>query len=137
MLFITLSIFLHFLFPLREILQYPWNLSGVIAILLGTWLNLVADQAFKKANTTVKPFEESNRLITTGTFRVSRNPMYLGMVLILTGVALLLGSITPFVIAFAFAVLMQILFIRTEEKMLEEKFGEEWLAYKGKVRRWL
>ena len=135
--FIILSIVIHFLFPLTEILRFPWNLSGVIAVLSGTWLNLVADRAFKNAQTTVKPFEESNRLITTGAFRISRNPMYLGMVSILIGVALLLGSTTPFFIAFTFAVLTDILFIRTEEQMLKEKFGEEWLVYKSKVRRWL
>ena len=128
---------LYFLFPMSGIIRFPWNLLGIVPLAIGIILNLVADGVFKKTGTTVKPFEESTTLITTGVFRISRHPMYAGMVLILIGIAVLMGSPTPFVVIPVFVVLMEVIFIRIEETMLEEKFGEDWLAYKGKVRRWI
>ncbi len=137
MISIAMCIIAHFVFPVSTILRYPWNLTGIVPMILGSWLNLFADQAFKKAQTTVKPFEESTHLIKDGAFQFSRNPMYLGMVLILVGTALLLGTVSPFIVAFIFAILMDYRFIRIEEQMLEAKFGEVWLSYKCRVRRWL
>ena len=128
---------LHFVFPESKVIYFRWNLLGVVPLVIGIILNLVADGVFKKLGTTVKPFEESTALITTGVFRISRHPMYVGMVLILIGIAVLMGSLTPYAIIPVFAVLMEIVFIRVEERMLEEKFSEAWLVYKEKVRRWI
>lgn len=130
-------VLLHFLFPGAEIVSYPWRLIGSVPLLLGIFLNLIADKAFKKNHTTVKPFEESTSLITTGVFRLSRHPMYLGMVLILVGIAMLLGSLLPFLVIPVFAVLMDVIFIRTEERMLAHKFGDAWRQYQENVRWWL
>lgn len=137
MVFIVLSIISHFLIPIRDLISYPWNLSGVVLIVLGIWLNLSADHNFKEVKTTVRPFEESTFLITDGVFRISRNPMYLGMFLILLGGALFLGTLSPFLMALVFAVLMDIRFIRTEEKMLDNTFGAKWQSYKENTRRWI
>ncbi|OIO96268.1 MAG: hypothetical protein AUK03_04195 [Anaerolineae bacterium CG2_30_64_16] len=63
--------------------------------------------------------------------------MYLGFVLILLGLAIVLGSLTPFVIIPIFAVVMDRVFIVVEEWMLAEKFGREWVDYRTKVRRWV
>ena len=63
--------------------------------------------------------------------------MYLGMVLLLLGLALLLGTLTPFVIVVAFAVLLDLRFIRGEERMLAETFADDWQAYRRRVRRWV
>jgi len=128
---------LHFLLPLARIIPLPWVLLGLIPLVAGIMLNILADRAFHQAGTTVKPFQESTRLITDGVFRISRHPMYLGFVLILVGVAILLGSLTPWVIVPIFATLMEVVFIQVEERMLAEKFGSDWTAYKKKVRRWI
>jgi protein-S-isoprenylcysteine O-methyltransferase Ste14 len=128
---------LNFVFPVSRVIRFPWNLLGIVPLAIGIIVNLVADKAFKKTDTTVKPFEDSTTLITTGVFRISRHPMYVGMVLILIGIAVLMGSLTPYSVIFVFVVLMEIVFIRVEERMLEEKFGGAWSAYKGKVRRWI
>jgi protein-S-isoprenylcysteine O-methyltransferase Ste14 len=117
--------------------QLPWDLLGLLPLVLGAALNVVADQAFRAAKTTVKPFQESAALITDGVYRVSRHPMYLGFVLILLGLAILLGSLTPFLVVPVFAVLMDRVFIVVEERMLAEKFGQAWLDHKVKVRRWV
>ena len=128
---------LHFLLPAIKIVPGPWNIFGVVPLACGIALNLVADKAFREAVTTVKPFQESTALITTGVFRITRNPMYLGYVLILIGVALIVRSLTPYVVIPVFALLMDSVFIRSEEQMLEAKFGQDWHGYAKKVRRWV
>jgi protein-S-isoprenylcysteine O-methyltransferase Ste14 len=134
---IVIMVALHFIFPAAIIIRMPWNLLGVIPLAAGVILNLVADRDFKKHQTTVKPFEEATVLITTGVYRLSRNPMYLGFELILIGVALLLGSLTPLAVVILFPILMEALFIRVEEQMLTQQFGPSWLAYQKEVRRWI
>jgi protein-S-isoprenylcysteine O-methyltransferase Ste14 len=63
--------------------------------------------------------------------------MYLGMIMILTGVAFLLGALSPFIIIPMYAITMDRVFIVTEENMLDERFGSEWQQYKANVRRWI
>jgi len=134
---IILQILIHFAFPFLWLLIFPVNLIGAIFIAAGAALNIFADKAMKEANTTVKPFEESSHLLTEGAFKISRNPMYFGMFLILIGVALILGSIIPFILAFIFVRIINRRFIVIEEKMLLDKFGKEWQFYKNEVRRWI
>lgn len=76
-------------------------------------------------------------MVTTGVFRITRNPMYLGFVLILLGIGSFMGSLTSFAVIPVLAVLMDVVFIKVEERMLEEKFGERWLTYRSEVRRWV
>jgi protein-S-isoprenylcysteine O-methyltransferase Ste14 len=128
---------LHFVFPAKRIIPFPWDLLGLIPLALGIAINIVADKAFREAKTTVKPFQESAALITGGVYRISRHPMYLGFVLVLIGLAVLLGSLMPFFIIPIFAIVMDRVFIVVEERMLAEKFGRKWLDYKAKVRRWV
>jgi protein-S-isoprenylcysteine O-methyltransferase Ste14 len=63
--------------------------------------------------------------------------MYLGFVLILIGIAVLIRLLTPYVIILVFAILMDRMYIRTEERMLAEEFGTEWQDYRRSTRRWL
>ena len=134
---IVIMVLLHFLMPGIKVLALPWNLLGLIALSLGIGLNLVADSSLKKHETTVKPLEEPTALITTGAFRVSRHPMYLGFVLVLLGIAVFMGSLTPYAAVLAFAIFMDLVFIRLEEQELEHSFGEAWFEYRRKVRRWI
>jgi protein-S-isoprenylcysteine O-methyltransferase Ste14 len=128
---------LHFLMPLAWIIPPFWNLTGLILIALGLILNLNADKAFHQVQTTVKPFEESSSLVTNGVFRLSRNPMYLGFVLILFGIAVLLRTLSPYLVIFAFVVILDKIYVRFEERMLAEKFGISWRNYQSVTRRWL
>jgi protein-S-isoprenylcysteine O-methyltransferase Ste14 len=132
-----MMVLLHLLVPVRIFISYPWSLLGIVPLLAGVVFNLVADAAFKNARTTVKPFEKSSALITSGIFKLSRHPMYLGMVLILSGIAILLGSLSPTIIIVIFAILREYIFVRKEEQMLYEQFGSEWGAYRNKVRKWI
>ena len=134
---LLLSVALHFIFPLVKFIAYPWILAGLIFLAAGGLMNLFADMDFKKARTTVKPYEKPVELMTKGVFNFTRNPMYLGMSITLIGEAVLLGSLTPFIIPIVFFVLMDKMFIRSEEAMLLKTFGERYMSYKSKVRRWL
>ena len=127
----------HFLFPLAIIIPTAWRIAGLLPIALGVALNIVADRQFKQRGTEVKPFMRSSALVTDGVFRISRNPMYLGMVLIVAGAAVIEGSLSPWIAVAALAVLLDRVFIVREEAMLEETFGSAFQQYRQNVRRWL
>ena len=135
--FFLIIVILHLLTPVVKFVYYPFTLLGIIPILIGIILNLAADSSFKKNDTTVKPLLEAKVLITTGIFKITRNPMYLGFVLILLGIAILLGTILPFIVIIIFAVFLDIIFIKYEEKKLENIFESKWHEYKNSVRRWI
>ncbi len=132
----ALALAAHFLFPLAVIIPYGWRLAGAIPIAAGIALNIVADRQFKFRGTEVKPFQRSTALVMDGVFAWTRNPMYLGMVLIVCGVAWLEGTVSPWIAAAALAVLLDRLFIVREERMLEETFGARYYDYTRRVRRW-
>ena len=128
---------LHHFYPVVQLIPYPWNASGLVPLAAGIMLNLNADRLFKKYGTTVKPFEQSSALITSGAFRFSRNPMYLGMIMILIGAGILMGSLSPFTMIPVFVIIMDRVFITPEERMLDQRFGNDWRNYKARVRRWI
>ena len=128
---------LHFLLPLRKPISFPWRLLGLAPLTAGIILNILADRAFKIHRTTVKPFEKSTTLVTEGIFRVSRHPMYLGMILIVAGIGVLVGSATPWLVVILLAILFDRFFIKTEEQILEETFGDLFREYRKHVRRWI
>lgn len=134
---IIAMLILNFLLPLGWIIPPLWNIIGLVFLVSGMILNLVADRAFQRVGTTVKPYQESSSLVTDGVFQMSRNPMYLGMGLILTGIAVILRSVSPFLVIIPFAIVIDRIYIRVEERMLAEKFGPSWNVYKAKTRRWL
>jgi protein-S-isoprenylcysteine O-methyltransferase Ste14 len=136
-LFLLLSVNFHFIFPIRRIIYFPYNLVGIVPVVLGIGINLWTDSIFKKSNTTVKPYEKPTSLEVSGPFRISRHPMYLGMEAILLGDAIILGSIVAFIFPIIFVILIESMFIPLEEKNLESVFGEKYLEYKRRVRRWL
>jgi protein-S-isoprenylcysteine O-methyltransferase Ste14 len=128
---------LHLWIPLIDFIRYPVTLLGIIPLVYGVILNLAADSSLKKEETTVKPLTESRVLITKGIYKVTRNPMYLGFWFILTGTAILLGTLLPFLIVLLYPLFMDMVFIRYEEQKLEKKFGSIWFEYKNNVRRWI
>ena len=136
-IFLMIAVLIHFVLPILQLINYPLNWSGLLFILAGGILNIWTDRLFKKNNTTVKPNETPTSLIKNGPFKFSRNPMYLGMEFLLIGVGLILGSVTSFVGAVLFPLTMELKFIRQEEKIMEEKFGDKFETYKKKVARWI
>jgi protein-S-isoprenylcysteine O-methyltransferase Ste14 len=134
---LVFMIAIHFSFPGLRLLPVPWNLVGILPVGLGVAVATTAEAQFHKLNTTVHPFKPSTSLVVDGMFRYSRNPMYLGFVLILVGVDILLGSLMPFILLPIFTAIIQFKFIRIEEKMMAESFGKAWLEYTQQTRRWI
>ncbi|MDF7824413.1 isoprenylcysteine carboxylmethyltransferase family protein [Pontiellaceae bacterium B12227] len=134
---IVIMTVLHFLLPLRNPISFPWRLLALAPLAAGIILNLLADRAFRIHGTSVKPFERSSTLVTAGVFRISRHPMYLGMLLMVTGIAVLLGSASPWGGVILLAVVFDRHFIKTEEQMLEETFGDLFREYRKHVRKWI
>lgn len=128
---------IHFLIPVGFIYDSPIRFIGLFPILAGCYLNVYTDRLIKKYETTIKPFEKPTSLIVGGPFRYSRNPIYLGMVLIVFGGSLLSGSVLSLIVPVAFALLIHFLYIINEEFLLEESFGEAYLNYKSNVRCWI
>lgn len=125
------------LFPILRVIPPVWNLLGVITIAVGITINLIADSLFQQVYTTVKPFERSSALAVGSVYSISRNPMYLGFVLILAGIAILLRALSQWVVVIGFAILIQRIFIRIEERMLAKQFGALWDAYCKHTPRWV
>jgi len=136
-IFLALSIVLHFIFPIKKVIFPPYTYVGFVFIVFGAILNIWSDSLFKKKKTNVKPFEKPKELVISGPFRISRHPMYLGMMAILLGVAIIHGTIITFVFPVVFVILMEILFIPFEEQNCEKIFREKHLEYKKRVRRWI
>lgn len=114
------------------------QVAGVLAA-VGAAFAVAGSRAFRKAGTTVNPLkpERASRLVDEGVFQISRNPMYLGLLLGLLALAVYLAAPVALAGPVAFAGYIQRFQIRPEERALEAKFGAEYVDYKRRVRRWL
>lgn len=112
---------------------------GVLIASLGLAIDIISVVKFFKAKTTVNPLspDKSSVLVTNGLYRFSRNPMYLGMLLILTGWAFIIGSLFNLPLLAFFVVLINELQIKPEEAVLRDLFPDDYPAYCQRVRRWL
>lgn len=121
-----------FIFPARTLFSVSVAVAGVVMSGLGV-------ASFRRAKTTVNPMkpDSSSSLVVSGIYRLSRNPMYLGFLLGLFGWAIYLSNTLTFLLLPAFIVYMNRFQIEPEEKALAMLFGEQFAAYKSRVRRWL
>ena len=124
----------------------PFAMPDVIRVsvaltlaLSGIGFDLAGLMAFIRAKTTINPLKPAATaaLVTTGLYRVTRNPMYLGMLLVLFGWAVFLSNLGALLIAPLFALYITRFQIIPEERVLAEKFGAAFMAYQSQVRRWL
>lgn len=115
---------------------FVWGFASAF-IAAGLFIIIASANLFAKEKTGIVPFSESTAVVATGPYKFTRNPMYLGMVLILVGIAVALGSLLPFLVIPVFAWIIHIRFILGEERFMEEAHGEAYLQYKSRVRRWL
>ena len=137
LVFILCQVGLHYRYPVTTIIPSPWNWIGAALIALGILVASGPALSFARAKTTVRPFHDSSTLVRTGLYRYTRNPMYVGMVCVLLGVAALTGSLTPFIMPVLFVPVLNSRVIRHEESMLEERFGDEYREMLRSVPRWL
>lgn len=121
-------------------LPLAWRAAlGLAAALAGAAICLAAVLAFRSARTTVNPTtpQESSTLVVRGVFRHSRNPMYLGFVLMLAGHAVWLAKLSGLLFVAGFMAYLQRYQIRPEEDALRERFGQAFEIYCARVRRWI
>ena len=125
--------------PLAQWMGAPWNRLGGLLAAVGIVIDVTALMGFRKAATTVNPLDPSkaSSLVTDGVFRVTRNPMYLGMVLLLIGWGVWLGSASPWLVPPLFVIAVTVVQIIPEEQALRRRFGEQYLSYQRKVSRWI
>jgi protein-S-isoprenylcysteine O-methyltransferase Ste14 len=118
--------------PWRHGLAVTISGVGILFILAGVYV-------FQKAKTTVNPTTPAaaSSVVTSGVYRFSRNPMYIGFLLALIGWATFLSHTLPFLLLLVYVAYMNRFQISPEERALSAKFGDEYEAYKQAVRRWL
>ena len=123
--------------PPETIIYIPYKLVGSIFIPTGFAVLLVAWLQFKKANTAIPPTAESTLIVTSGIYRYTRNPMYLGMLLMMLGAAFFMGTIPAMLGPFVFFLIIDKVFIPFEEQDLQSSFGNEYKEFLSTTRRWL
>jgi protein-S-isoprenylcysteine O-methyltransferase Ste14 len=110
---------------------------GFALVVIGFLLGIAAFVEFRKARTTINPHGNVTSIIDTGVYRLTRNPIYLGFVLMLIGLPLNSGTYWGLLLAPLMIISFNNLVIQHEEAYLEKKFGEQYTSYKSRVRRWL
>lgn len=124
------------LFPEWVYLPRPWNNLGFIFLFGGLAIVRNIQNLFKQHQTEINTFKSPQKLVTTGLFHYSRNPIYLGFSMALFGVAIVLGNFIAFDGFLAFILAVNLWYIPFEEAEMEKQFGQDYLAYKKKVGRW-
>ncbi len=137
LLAVITMIVLHMTVPLAIVMPEPFSYAGALLIATGASMIMWARRAFQTAGTPIKPLTKSTVLIRHGLYRWSRNPMYVGAILLVGGVAILLGTLAPLLVVIAFFAILQEGFVRREERLLDVTFGDTYRAYRRSVRRWL
>ncbi|MET0066006.1 MAG: isoprenylcysteine carboxylmethyltransferase family protein [Candidatus Thiodiazotropha sp.] len=137
MIAIMMIIILHSLLPISHLLHPPETWPGMVLLIGGLSVSAWHNWLFRRLGTNIHTFDEPDILVTQGLFRFSRNPMYLGFALALAGIALVLGTLTPFLVVLLFILIADRWYIAYEERAMTEKFGEAYLDYARRVRRWL
>lgn len=110
---------------------------GGVLVLAGVTLMLLAAPQFVRRRTTVVPHRAPEALITEGIYRFTRNPIYLGDVFILVGLVLRWEAWVSLLLVPVFVWVLEVRFIRPEEARLHHAFGDDFTAYRARVRRWI
>ena len=112
----------------------PW--FGAVLVIAGVGVSVAAKRQFQRVGTNVYTFEEPGELVTEGLFSISRNPMYLGLVLAGFGAALVSATLPALVLSAAFALIVRYWYIAFEENAMLRRFGEPYQDYCWRVGRW-
>ncbi len=125
--------------PVLTLIPEPWNQLGWCVIAIAPVTPIAAMIQFRRAQTTVNPHtpESTTALVTSGVYAWTRNPMYVGLSVLLLGWAIELGALSAFLGPLLFVPLIQHVQIRPEEHALRVLFGRDYDQYCRRVNRWL
>jgi protein-S-isoprenylcysteine O-methyltransferase Ste14 len=136
-LFILLAYLLGYFIPLPFAIPPLLQYFGLALTFIGFMLGIGAFMEFRKARTTLNPHGSTKHLVTAGIYRITRNPIYLGFLLMVIGFPLNSGVIWGVVLAPFYMITMSHLVIAREEAYLGRKFKNQYTSYTSRVRRWL
>ena len=135
--YIAIAFLLGWLLPLPLVVPTFLRSIGFTLVCIGFLFGAGAFNEFRKARTTLDPHGSVKQIVKSGVYRLTRNPIYLGFLLIVIGLPLNFGFYWGILCAPFFVVTLTRLVIEREEAYLEKKFKEQYTAYKSSVRRWL
>lgn len=135
--FLVVSLALHRLMPFTVL---PRGLSiavGRALAVLGLALGATSIRTMRSAHQPVDPRHPTTQLVTNGPYRYSRNPIYVGMTLLYSGISIFAGAVWPLLMLPSVLYVLKKGMIEGEERYLEHRFGDSYMEYKARVRRWL
>ena len=128
---------IHYILPLNIGDASETLIAGSVLMVAGIVIVIVAALSFRRVKTHLEPWKPTSTIVTSGIFGVSRNPIYLALCIANIGFGLIFNSWWVLLSFIPAAILVYLIAIRSEERYLERKFGDEYLEYKARVRRWL
>ena len=137
MVLMTISIGLWYFSPPQTLLYIPYKLIAGISIVFGFTVMTWAWLQFRKSDTAVCPTSITSRIVTDGAYKYSQNPMYLGMLFMLTGASFLMGTMPSMFAPMGFFIIIDKVFIPYEEEKLLSDFGDVYFNYQVGTGRWI
>ena len=134
---LAIGLIVHRFFPVKFFPGAGARLLGRVCTGISGMLALSAFLEMRRAGTHVDPTQPATALVTQGPFRVTRNPLYLSLTLLYAGIAFMVNSLWAIVLLPGALIVIRYGVINREERYLERTFGEQYLSYKAKVRRWI
>ncbi|CAN5875461.1 isoprenylcysteine carboxylmethyltransferase family protein [soil metagenome] len=125
------------IYPVRSLPRGGSRVAGLPLVLGGLLIGLLGVREMRRAETNVDPYKPTTAIVERGPYRFTRNPLYVGMTLMYGGFSVLANALAPILLLPAVFAIMRRGVIEREERYLERKFGDEYLEYKGRVRRWI
>jgi protein-S-isoprenylcysteine O-methyltransferase Ste14 len=133
----VLGFLLERAFPVLMLPKTPSRVAALVCVALWAILTLWSIGLFRRARTSFIPVKPTTALVVSGPYQYTRNPMYVGFVCLYLGFALWFSSFWALILLPVVIAVVQYYVIAREEQYLEQKFGEEYLKYKARVRRWI
>ena len=133
---LAVGLLLQRFFPKKFLPRRAGIIPGAMCIGLAIVLIRSGFQEMRAANTNVNPTMPATTIVTDGPFRYTRNPLYLGLTLMYAGISFLANALWAILLLPVVLLVMTYGVIMREERYLERKFGEQYLSYKARVRRW-
>lgn len=134
---LLLGLSFHWLWPLHVTnARWSWIAGAVIAVMsivLGGWASIT----MRRSGTNIMPTKPALAIVSNGPFRFTRNPIYVANATVYLALALIFNTLWPFLLFLPMLLVLDRGVIRREERYLEAKFGDAYLAYKSRVRRWI
>ncbi len=134
---LAIGIGLHLVWPIPLWTGHKLWIAGIVVMLVALAITFWAHHELAAAHTTIRPDRASSALVTTGPFAWTRNPLYVTLIVLGVGVALLINDMWPLLATALLALGLNYIVIPNEERHLRERFPEQYAQYTRRVRRWL